>query len=108
MSDNVVEFRSMSNAERMQFMRNAFEVIEGYKRQQKDIGEAIKEAKDAACIRLNIAPKAFDLTAKYWSMTPGERIDLDTALTLAQQALDDSGTDDMFIHSNGKKGREPA
>lgn len=108
MSDNAVEFRSMSAAERRQYLRNAFDVIKGYKSQQKNISEAIKEAKDAACIRLNIAPKAFDLAARYWDMTDGERMDLDTVLTLAQQALDDTGTDDMFIHSNGKKGREPA
>lgn len=96
MSDNVVEFRSMTPAERQNVMRNAFDCIKTYKAQQKDISEAIKEAKDAACIRLNIAPKAFDLAARYWDMTAGERMDLDTVLTLAQQALDDSGIDDMF------------
>ena len=94
---------SMSTAERMKYMRQAFEVADGYDRQKKDISEAVKEAKDAACIRLNIAPKAFDMTMKYWRMTPGERMDLDTAMTLAQQALDDSGTEDMFVPESERR-----
>lgn len=87
------EYVSMSAADGRRLLVDSFEAIWAYKAQQKEIGEAIKETKESICARLNIAPKGFDLALKYWTMTEGERMDFDTVLTMAQQALSDDQQD---------------
>jgi hypothetical protein len=88
--------RSYSPAERRKILLDAASSIAAYKQEQKDLSDSIKETKENVCGRLDMAPKALDLILKYLGLTPGERTDLEAALTLAQQALDDSGTGDLF------------
>jgi hypothetical protein len=88
--------RYYSLAERSKILLDAACSIAAYKQEKSDINDSIKETKENAYVRLDLAPKALDMILKYLGLTPGERIDLEAALTLAQQALDDSGTGDLF------------
>lgn len=85
--------RTYSPDENRRALVDAFRAIEGYERQKKDIGEAISDTTDAICARLNISPKALKIAYRYWGMTSGEQQDLDTVLTMAQQALSDMQPD---------------
>jgi hypothetical protein len=104
--------RSYSGAESRRALVEAFRTIGAYKSQAKEIANAIRETKEAVCAQLNIAPKGFDVAMQYWGMTEGERMDLDTVLTMAQQALSDMQPDlfasDSILGARNPRKRETA
>lgn len=88
--------RSYSASDGRRALIEAFNTVDAYKSQAKDISAAIAETKKAICEKLGIAPKGFDMALKYWGMTDRERRDIDTVLTYAQQAIEDNQPD-MFV-----------
>jgi len=88
--------RSLSPAERRRLLLDTAATVAAYKQRAKDAQAGAKDAKDGACMRLQWTPKTLGVVLAYVDSTSGERADIDEALTLAQQALDRSGMDDLF------------
>lgn len=86
----------VTSAERRKALLHAADTVAAYKQQQKDIADAIADVKAVAAAKLGLAPKALDAALKYLHMSDGERMDIDTALTMAQQALSEVTTGDLF------------
>lgn len=93
MSDLVL---GITAADRRQTLLDAADSIAAYKLQQKDLADVIADVKAKVVVKCGLHPKALDVALKYLMLSEGERLDVDTALTLAQQALNEGQTGDLF------------
>ena len=87
---------AMKNIDDRKSLKEFFDQILDMEAQKKTIAESIDEVAGDACEKFGISKRGFKTALKYYAMSDGERTDLHYSLELAQKAMDDRETEDLF------------